>query len=99
MQCFGAILTRPGGAEHGGAPGLPPRPRYPPRRPGWRWVVLFARFLASFLALGAFKSMGVFLPHFVDSFSTSTALAGLVAVSSLSFGQAVASKSNTPVSA
>ncbi|XP_022110734.1 monocarboxylate transporter 13-like [Acanthaster planci] len=52
----------------------------------WRWMILFSRFFWTFMCLGSFKSMGVLIPHFVDSFSTSTTVAGLVSSFLLGFG-------------
>ncbi|XP_038053871.1 monocarboxylate transporter 13-like [Patiria miniata] len=60
---------------------VPPSPPHP-----WRWMIIVSRFFWTFICLGSFKSLGVLLPHFVDSFSTSTAVAGLVSSFLLGFG-------------
>ncbi|XP_038045156.1 monocarboxylate transporter 13-like, partial [Patiria miniata] len=59
------------------------------RQNSWRWMILFSRFLWSFIALGKFKAMGVLLPHIVVSFSTSTAVAGFVTSASVGIGTTV----------
>ena len=52
----------------------------------WRWMVLLSRSLSTSICLGTFKSLGVFIPYFVDGFSTTTAVAGFVSSSLIGFG-------------
>ncbi|XP_071793960.1 monocarboxylate transporter 13-like [Asterias amurensis] len=43
----------------------------------WRWMILISKSINSFITLGMFKGMGVFIPYFVDHFQTSVASVGL----------------------
>ncbi|XP_022100522.1 monocarboxylate transporter 13-like [Acanthaster planci] len=61
-----------------------PRRSYP-----WRWMILLARFAGLLVCVGTFLSLGIFIPHLVESFSTTTAAAGLICSGSWAFGMII----------